>query len=39
MTVNRQENPPDFLVEAHKDALSKVECNQYGPTGVSVLLQ
>ena len=25
-------NPPEFVLEAARDALSKVECNQYSPT-------
>jgi hypothetical protein len=28
-------NPPDFCIQAAKDALDKVECNQYSPTKVS----
>ena len=27
-------NPPDFVLNAAKDALDKVECNQYSPTKV-----
>ena len=27
-------NPPQFLIKAHRDALAKIECNQYGPTMV-----
>ncbi|CAF9938575.1 MAG: hypothetical protein HETSPECPRED_001118 [Heterodermia speciosa] len=27
------ENPPAFIVEAHKQSLDLVECNQYSPTG------
>ena len=27
-----QENPPQFLIEAYKEALNHVSCNQYGPT-------
>jgi kynurenine aminotransferase len=25
-------NPPDFIIDAAKEALDKVECNQYSPT-------
>ena len=25
-------NPPDFILKAAKDALDRVECNQYSPT-------
>lgn len=25
-------NPPQFIINAAKDALDKVECNQYSPT-------
>ena len=25
-------NPPDFIINAAKDALSRVDCNQYAPT-------
>ena len=25
-------NPPKFVLDAARDALSKVECNQYSPT-------
>ncbi|KAI4225428.1 MAG: hypothetical protein L6R36_003912 [Xanthoria steineri] len=25
-------NPPPFIVQAHQNALLKVDCNQYGPT-------
>jgi kynurenine aminotransferase len=25
-------NPPDFIIKAAKDALDRVECNQYSPT-------
>ena len=27
-------NPPEFVLDAARDALSKVECNQYSPTKV-----
>lgn len=27
-------NPPDFVLNAAKEALGKVECNQYSPTKV-----
>ena len=27
-------NPPKFVTDAAKDALNKVECNQYSPTKV-----
>ena len=27
-------NPPDFVLNAAKDALNRVECNQYSPTKV-----
>ena len=27
-------NPPQFVVDAAKDALDRVECNQYSPTKV-----
>ncbi|KAG6999536.1 hypothetical protein G7Y79_00034g069590 [Physcia stellaris] len=32
-TSSTYENPPDFLIEAHKRSLDIVQCNQYGPTG------
>ena len=25
-------NPPDFIINAAKEALNKVDCNQYSPT-------
>ena len=25
-------NPPDFILDAAKDALNRVDCNQYSPT-------
>lgn len=28
-------NPPQFAIDAAKDALDRVECNQYSPTKVS----
>lgn len=28
-------NPPDFVIKAAQDALTRVECNQYSPTRVS----
>jgi len=28
-------NPPEFVLDAARDALSKVDCNQYSPTKVS----
>lgn len=30
-------NPPKFVTDAAKEALDKVECNQYSPTKVSTL--
>jgi aspartate/methionine/tyrosine aminotransferase len=30
-------NPPQFCIDAAKEALDKVECNQYSPTKVSQL--
>lgn len=30
-------NPPQFVVDAAKEALDKVECNQYSPTKVCIL--
>jgi len=30
-------NPPKFVTDAAKEALDKVECNQYSPTKVSNL--
>jgi kynurenine aminotransferase len=27
-------NPPEFVLDAARDALGKVECNQYSPTKV-----
>lgn len=27
-------NPPQFVIDAAKDALDRVECNQYSPTKV-----
>jgi len=27
-------NPPRYVIEAAKDALEKVDCNQYAPTKV-----
>jgi hypothetical protein len=27
-------NPPDFVLDAAREALGKVECNQYSPTKV-----
>lgn len=28
-------NPPEFVLDAARDALGRVECNQYSPTKVS----
>jgi len=28
-------NPPQFVIDAAKGALDRVECNQYSPTKVS----
>ena len=32
-------NPPKFVTDAAKEALDKVECNQYSPTKVSLIEQ
>lgn len=29
-------NPPKFAIDAAKDALDRVECNQYSPTKVNI---
>ena len=29
-------NPPQFVIDAAKEALDRVECNQYSPTKVCV---
>ena len=29
-------NPPKFALDAAKDALDRVECNQYSPTKVEI---
>jgi hypothetical protein len=29
-------NPPKFAIDAAKDALDRVECNQYSPTKVDM---
>ena len=31
-------NPPQFVIDAAKDALNKVDCNQYSPTKVRMTL-
>jgi len=31
-------NPPEFVLDAARDALSKVDCNQYSPTKVPIAL-
>ena len=31
-------NPPQFVIQAAKDALDRVECNQYSPTKVYLYL-
>ena len=31
-------NPPEFVLDAARDALGKVDCNQYSPTKVDVAL-
>ena len=31
-------NPPTFAIQAAKDALDRVDCNQYSPTKVDILL-
>ena len=30
-------NPPQFIIDAAKDALNRVDCNQYAPTKVRCL--
>lgn len=30
-------NPPQFAIDAAKDALDRVECNQYSPTKVDAI--
>lgn len=32
-------NPPKFVTDAAKEALDKVECNQYSPTKVGYLMK
>ena len=34
LTEDSGYNPPQFVIDAAKDALNKVECNQYSPTKV-----
>ena len=34
--VNSGYNPPKFALDAAKDALDRVECNQYSPTKVYI---
>ena len=29
-------NPPEFVIDAAKEALGRVECNQYSPTKVHI---
>lgn len=31
-------NPPDFVLDAAKDAIGRVECNQYSPTKVHAVI-
>lgn len=36
LTTRSGYNPPQFVIDAAKEALDRVECNQYSPTKVRV---